>query len=176
MIRYCDINHEVIVNYLSNLPKEVYGLNKISNIFLNVKNNIIYDEDEEIQNASETLVMGYGNNLNKSILLYTLLEGAGFKCDLVKIKVKSSLRAFKDMGQIFPWYYVKLDFVNGDICLDATFNKIFMRAWNIKNRSKHMNYSIEFYYVGDEKLFNIVGKEELVRDDISNMELSYSAI
>jgi transglutaminase-like putative cysteine protease len=75
---FCDFDHDTIINYISSQTKGLHGMEKINRIFLDVKNNMYYDGRTPMQKASETLVMGRGNNVDKTILLYTLLRAGGF--------------------------------------------------------------------------------------------------
>lgn len=164
---YCDYDHNTIVNYVSNNHTNLYGMDKINKIFWDVKDSIQYSGSASRQKASETLVMGIGNNADKCILLYTLLKNSGFNCSIFKVDIIDNSNIFVSRNnKPIPWFYVEIDFFKMKIIFDPSFDKSFMRAAGITHRSPEKGYGINDYVIkGQQHLFKIVGEPEKVTDD-----------
>ncbi|WP_392486836.1 hypothetical protein ACER0A_001180 [Haloimpatiens sp. FM7315] len=162
MIELCDKQNQVIVNYVSEFQNSGYGIQKIKRVFLNIKNKINYDPDLETQNASETLVMGYGNNLDKNVLLYTILESMCFKCRLIRLMVRSDCPAFKRNQREFPWYFISVEFLDTVVNLDCSFDKFYMMAFNIISKNNNIDYGPEDYFVEDRRLFRVIKRDIII--------------
>lgn len=153
---YCDSNHECIINFIGNVNEGEYGINKIQKIFLITKNNIAYDMFCNLQHASETLVFSRGSNIDKALLLYTLLTSAGFDCDLCYAIVKDNSRLISKSGKNIKWFYVTINYFGKLIELDCSFDRSFMNAAKIRHMSKSVDFKLENYIYKNEKLFNVV--------------------
>lgn len=164
---YCDFGHDTIVNYETNHFIHVHGIDRINKIFLDVKNSIYYSVSASVQKASETLVMGRGNNADKSILLYTLLKNEGFDCTIYKAEVIDNSHTFiSRTGRPVPWFYVGVEFFGMNINFDPSFDKSFMIAAGITNKCINKGYEITGYkFNGGQDLFTLTGKPEKVTDD-----------
>lgn len=154
---YCDFDHDTIINYISNHVKGIHGVERINRIFIGVKNQIYYDGRAPIQKASETLVMGRGNNIDKTILLYTLLRIGGFECDIDLAYVYDNSKIYITRNnKALPWFYVTVNFFGKKIVLDCSFDKSYMIAAGIMNGGYEKNYDFKNYILRDgRKLFSI---------------------
>lgn len=164
---YCDFGHNTLVNYGTNRFMHDHGINRIERIFMDIKNSIYYSGLVPVQKASETLVMGRGNNVDKCILLYTLLKNEGFDCSIYKVDVIDNSNTFiSRTGKPMPWYYVGVEFFGMNINFDPSFDKGFMMAAGISNRYNNKSYDLtEYIFDGDKNLFTLAGKPEKVTDD-----------
>lgn len=163
----CDYEHDAIVNYGTNHFKNVHGIDKINMIFRNVKDSIYYSKFVPMQKASETLVMGRGNNVDKCILLNTLLKNEGFDCCINKVNViDNSCTFISGTGEPVPWFYIEVEFFGMKINYDPTFDKGFMRAAGISHCGSEKGYDLLGYKLKrKEDLFTIAGKPEKVIED-----------
>lgn len=165
---YCDYEHDVIVNYGTNHFKSFHGIDKINMIFKDVKDSIYYTKFVPMQKASETLVMGRGNNADKCILLNTLLKNEGFDCCIYKVNVFDNSGTFiSRTGKPVPWFYVEVEFFGMKINYDPTFDKSYMLATRITHRGSDKGYNFLSYKLKEkEDLFIIAGKpEKVIRDE-----------
>jgi hypothetical protein len=164
---YCDYGHDTIVNYETNCFIHVHGIDRINMIFMDVKNSINYSGLAPIQKASETLVMGRGNNADKCILFYTLVKNEGFDCGIYKVNVIDNSNTFiSRAGKPVSWFYVGVDFFGMKINFDPSFDKSFMWAAGITNKGMNKGYDLTGYkFNGGQKLFTLTGKPEKVTDD-----------
>lgn len=164
--QYCDINHETIINYLSNLEEGCFGLERIKRLFRDVKDSVYYDCFAPLQKASETLVMGRGNNFDKTVLLHSLLLAGGFdsRINLCYVKDRTK-RIISRLDRGIQWYYVEVNFMGRKIELDCSFDKGFMRAAGIINKDTSDNYSIDKYFADNISLFEILGKPVQIDED-----------
>lgn len=153
---YCDFNRECIINFIGNISEGEYGINKIQKIFLIAKNNIEYDMFCNLQYASETLVFARGDNLDKTLLLYTLLVSEGFDCNLCYAVVKDSSKLISKSGKNIKWFYVTVNYFGKLIELDCSFDRSFMNAAKIRYISKGVDFKLENYIYENKKLFNVV--------------------
>lgn len=152
---YCDFKNEKIINYVGMISEEYFGLDLIKKVYTYVKNSIYYDPFSKEQKASETLVLGRGDNFSKNILLYTMLKALNFHCYLEEERVKDNTRKLiSRKDEVVKWYFVKLVFFNRDIAMDPSFDKSYIRAARIENKCKYDEFYIEGYYVDHLKLFN----------------------
>ncbi|MGY0374462.1 hypothetical protein [Clostridium sp. JNZ J1-5] len=168
----CDGEHTVVTNYLNNFNDGAYGINKINMIFKIIKNSIYYDPYCPTQEASETLMEGRGNNLDKNILLYTILKESGFKAKLMYAHVEDNTRhLIARECKIIPWFYVKVDFFGKIITLDCSFEREYMRAAHIHEFQKNHEEYIGKYYVDNKRLFNIIKTFEVdMEENINSFE------
>lgn len=159
LISYCDLDHDTIINQM-NRYDGVYGVEKIKKIFFDVKNSVYYNKLAPMQKASETLVMGRGNNIDKNILLYTLLKAADFKCNIrCAVVMDNTKRLICRYSKEIPWYYVEVDYFGRTIILDASFDNEFMRAAGIVYKGNNKDYDFSYYYTIDGKeLFIVIEK------------------
>jgi hypothetical protein len=147
---YCDFNHDTIINYISNQTKGLHGMEKINRIFLDIKNNIYYDGSTPIQKASETLVMGRGNNVDKTILLYTLLRAGGFECEIDSACVYDNSKIYISRNnKALPWFYVTVNFFGRKAVLDCSFDKSYMIAAGIFHKGNAKEYNFRDYILKD---------------------------
>lgn len=153
---YCDYDNGTIINYLDYISKDLSSLKKIEKIFLSVKNSIEYDMFSSIQRASETLVMGRGNNLDKNLLLYVLLKESGFDANIycANVKDKSKTLINRD-NKIIPWYYIKVMYFGKVHVMDCSFDSSYMRAAGIRNYGNYDRYLISDYIYNSDKLFEV---------------------
>ena len=152
---YCDVKNEKIINYIGMLSEEYFGLDLIKKVYTYVKNSIYYDPFSKEQRASETLVMGRGDNFSKNVLLYTLLKALNFHCYLEEEIVKDNTRKLiSRKDEVIKWCFVKVIFFDRDITMDASFDKSYIQAARIKNKCRYDEFNIEGYYIEDLKLFN----------------------
>lgn len=164
---YCDYEHDAIVNYETNHFKNAHGIDKINMIFKDVKDSIYYSKFTPLQKASETLVMGRGNNADKCILLNTLLKNEGFDCCINKVEVIDNSCMFISRTEMpVPWFYVEVEFFGMKMNYDPSFDKSYMRAAGITHRECDKGYDLLGYrFKGKQDLFSIVGKPEKVIGD-----------
>lgn len=168
---YCDFNNEIIINFLSNFNND-YGLTKIKKIYLFVKNKIEYDIFDNMEKSSETLVMRRGNNRDKTLLLYTLLKSCDFDCTVCCAEVKDNSEIFiRRDKKSFCWFYIKVNYFGRNIELDCSFDKEYLRVTSIKNVEQNDNYFIESYLIGNKKLFDIINKDILKKNDKENEDI-----
>lgn len=159
---YCDYDHNAIVNYATNHFKNTHGIDKITLIFKDVKDSIYYSKLIPMQKASETLVMGRGNNADKSILLNTLLKNEGFDCYINKVNVIDNSHIFiSKTDNPVPWFYVRVEFFGMRIDFDPTFDKSYMLAAGITHIESKKGYDLSGYKLkGNWELFTIAGDSE----------------
>jgi hypothetical protein len=145
----------------------VHGMDRINMLFMNVKNSIEYSGFAPMQKASETLVMGRGNNADKCILFYTLLKNGGFNCCIYKVNVIDNSSTFiSRTGNPVPWFYVGIEFFGMKINFDPSFDKSYMWAAGITHKSIGKGYELIGYkFNGQQNLFTVVDKPEKVTDD-----------
>lgn len=152
--QYCDAGNSVIINYLSNNFDDKSGLEKLNAIYNEVKNSIYYDSTAPIQRASETLVMGRGNNFDKNVLLHTLLKTSGFNCKLLYKFIIDRTERLAGIGRKeAPWFYVEIEFFNKKLYLDASFDREFLRISGVEDRSRPYDFAPENYFIDDKRIF-----------------------
>lgn len=164
---YCDYEHDAIVNYDTSHFMNTHGIDKIDLIFKDVKDSINYSRFVPMQSASETLVMGRGNNADKCILLNTLLKNAGFDCCINKVDViDNSCKLISRTAKPLPWFYIEVEFFGMKISYDPSFDKSYMRAAGITQVKNDKGYGPACYkFNGRQDLFTIVGNPEKVIGD-----------
>jgi hypothetical protein len=151
---YCDGGHDTIINYTASIGKELFGLDKINRIFMDIKNSVYYDCFAPMQCASETLVMGRGNNLDKAILLSTVLKESGFENKINFTYVKDvTNRLFSRSNKPIPWFYVEVEFFGRKMIYDCSFDQSFMRAAGIKHIGQGKDYNFKDYVIDGTRLF-----------------------
>lgn len=163
---FMDSNHEAIIKFANTIGDKALGLNRITEVFINIKNCVYYENTSRInKTASETLVMGCGNNFSKNILLYTVLKIKGFQCKLKFKRVVDrtgwvSFRSReKDKGAI-QWFYVRINYFGKELNLDCTFDRGFMKAAKIVHKNNELNYEIEDYLINNDNVFDVIGEGE----------------
>lgn len=165
---YCDFDNEAIINYIDNFYRDLYGMDKIKKIFIDIKNSICYDPFSCEQKASQTLVMSRGNNFDKSILLYTMLKMSDFDCKLTYKIVKDNSKLFiSRQNNSLPWFYTQINYFGKEIPLDCSFDESYMRASGIMHYGTKKDYSIEDYAFNGKPLFTISSKQP--KDEIDYM-------
>ncbi|HAZ37254.1 MAG TPA: hypothetical protein DEF85_05460 [Clostridiaceae bacterium] len=168
---YCDLNHDAIINQMNHYD-DVYGVEKLKRIFFDVKNSIYYDTFTSMQRASETLVMGRGNNIDKNILLYTLLKLGEFDCHIkCALVTDNTKRLISRSNKEISWYYVEVSYFGRAIILDASFDSGFMRAAGIECKGNDKDYDFSCYCTNDgRKLFNV--RKRLVENKEEELDLN----
>jgi hypothetical protein len=128
--KFMDINHESLIRYVNRLDEDFTGVQRIMYIFIKLKNEVMYDTIKKTEQlASETLVMGYGNNFSKNNLLCAVLQLAGYECELRFKNVKDNTNwLFSRKGKVIPWYYVSVNYYGKVLNLDCSFDRGFMSA------------------------------------------------
>jgi hypothetical protein len=101
---YSELNNENLINYAANLTEDTYGIFQINKIFNDIKNTIEFDlTSQKFQNASETYVMGRGNNFSKNMLLYSILKINDIDCSIKFKYVIDNTSIFSHKSVKFPW-------------------------------------------------------------------------
>ena len=156
--KFMDMDNEALVRYISRLEEDFVGVQRIMHIFIKLKNEIMYDTIKKTeQPASETLVMGYGNNFNKNNLLCAVLQLADYQCELRYKNVKDNTKwLFSRNSKIIPWYYVKVNYYGTVINLDCSFDRRFMNAARIVYQGDKVDYRLEDFHFEGGKLFEVV--------------------
>jgi hypothetical protein len=155
--KFMDMEHEALIRYVNRLDEDVDGIQRIINIFMKLKNEVMYDSIKKSEQlASETLVMGYGNNFNKNNLLYTVLQLTGYECELRYKNVTDNTKwLFSRNGKVIPWYYVHVDYLGKVLNLDCSFDRSFMSAARIAHKGDKLDYELENYYFADGRVFEV---------------------
>jgi hypothetical protein len=156
--KFMDMEHEALLRYVNRLNEDVDGIQRIINIFMKLKNEVMYDSIKKSEQlASETLVMGCGNNFNKNNLLCTVLQLTGYECELQYKNVTDNTKwLFSRNGKAIPWYYVHVDYLGKVLNLDCSFDRNFMNAARIVNKGDKLTYELENYYFVDGRVFEVL--------------------
>ncbi len=154
---YCDTNNEKIIKYVREISKKYSDIDLINRVYFDIKNSIYYDPYSNYQKASETLVMGRGDNFSKNVLFYTLMKSLGFESYIENVRVKdNTMRLISRKNTIVNWSYVRIVLFGENIVLDVSFDKMHLIATQIKCKSKFGQFSAEDYYVEDKRLFELI--------------------
>jgi hypothetical protein len=153
-----DMDHEALIRYVNRLNEDVNGIQRIINIFMKLKNDVMYDSIKKSEQlASETLVMGYGNNFSKNNLLCAVLQMKGYECQLKYKNVTDNTNwVFSRNRKVIPWYYVSVDYFGKVLNLDCSFDRSFMSAARIVHKGDKLDYELENYYFIDGSVFEVV--------------------
>lgn len=172
---YIDLRHEALINYADRICKNMYGVQKIKGIFMNVKNTIQYDNTSlEPMKASETLVMGRGNNFCKTMLLYALLRLNGFQCKVMYMNIIDLSRRIANRNEkAVPWFYVKVNYFGREFRLDCSLDRSYMSAARVTHKSNAMGYDMDHYFIAEGNAFKKVSEE---REAESTTEPIFSII
>jgi hypothetical protein len=156
--KFMDIDHEALSRYLNRIEEDFTGVQRIMYIFIKLKNEVMYDTIKKTEQlASETLVMGYGNNFSKNNLLCAVLQLAGYECELRFKNVKDNTKwLFSRNGKVIPWYFVSVNYHGKVLNLDCSFDRGFMSVASIVYTGDKLDYGIENYIFAEGKLFEVV--------------------
>jgi hypothetical protein len=158
--KFMDIKHEALIRYLNRLDEDFTGVQRIMHIFIKLKNEVMYDSIKKNgQLASETLIMGHGNNFSKNNLLCAILQLAGYECELRYKNVKDTTKwLFSKNGKVIPWYYVIVNYHENVLKLDCSFDRGFMSAARIVYNGDKLDYGLENYYFNEGQIFEVVSE------------------
>lgn len=167
---YLDIEHEALTRYLDRIGVKVNGIQRIIAIFTNIKNSIEYNNNTDVfQKASETLVIGSGNNFSKNILLCAVLRLSGFNCNIRYRYVHENERKIVYIKkEILPWFYVVINYMSKDIELDCSLNKEFMSAARVWYVGDEFDFKIDQYYCNEKQAFEILSEEKKI-DELKDL-------
>lgn len=156
--KFMDMDHDALVRYINRLNEDADGIQRALNIFIRLKNEIMYDSIKKSEQfASETLVMGRGNNFSKNNLLCTILQLSGYDCQLRYKKVIDNTKwLFSRNGKAIPWYYVRVDYNGTAVNLECSFDRSFMSAAGIVQKRDKLDYELENYYVANGRVFDVI--------------------
>jgi len=162
---YTDIEKEVLINFATNTTVGLSGIKEINRLFLEVKEHVFYENSIKLQKASETQVLGGGNNFSKNILLYALLKICGYHCDLKYYYVKDATGKICGKGlKAYPWFFVTVDFCGTTIRLDSSFNKEYMKAMEITYVGDSLDFKPESYVINKKPVFKKYSDSEEIKD------------
>ncbi len=155
--KFMDLEHEALTRYLNRLDQDFTGLQRIMHIFMKLKNEILYDSIKvSEQLASETLVMGLGNNFSKNNLLCAVLQLAGYECELKYKNVLDNTKwLFSRNGKVIPWYFVSVNYSEKILTLDCSFDRGFMNAAGIVYKGDKSDYGLENYFFAEGLVFEV---------------------
>lgn len=155
--KYADLENDTLKNYSSILAENSYGISLIFKIYINTKNCIDYIPDNVLQKASETLVMGRGNNFSKNILLYSLLKISGFECELnYKYIVDNTKVIACRNNSIIPWFYVNVYYLDKKLEMDCSLDRSYKKSAGVLIDGNEMEYSVEKYKVKNKRAFSLL--------------------
>lgn len=157
---FMDINHEALIRYVNRIDENSTGIQRIINIFMKLKNEIMYDSIKKSdQLASETLVMGYGNNFSKNNLFCAILKLSGYESELIYKNVKDNTKwLFSRKGMVIPWYYVNVNYYGKELKLDCSFDGGFMRGAKIVYKGDKLDYCLENYHFAEGRVFEVISE------------------
>jgi len=162
---YADIEKEVLINFATNTTVGLSGIKEINRLFSEVKEHVFYENSIKLQKASETQVLGGGNNFSKNILLYSLLKICGYHCDLKYYYVKDTTGKICSKGlKAYPWFFVTVDFCGTTISLDGSFNKEYMKAMEIAYVGDSLDFKPENYLINKSPVFEKYSDSEEIKD------------
>lgn len=162
---YTDIEKEVLINFATNTTVGLSGIKEINRLFSEVKEHVFYENSIKLQKASETQVLGGGNNFSKNILLYSLLKICGYHCDLKYYYVKDATGKICSKGlKAYPWFFVIVDFCGTTISLDSSFNKEYMKAMEITYVGDSLDFKPENYLINKSSVFEKYSDSEEIKE------------
>lgn len=165
---YSELNNENLINYAANLTEDTYGIFQINKIFNDIKNTIEFDlTSPKFQTASETYVMGRGNNFSKNMLLYSILKINDIDCSIKFKYVIDNTSIFSHKLVKLPWFFVYVNYFGKELELDCSFDKDFMVTTGIFHKDSNFNYRIKNYFNFKGNVFQIVTDEDISLEDIS---------
>lgn len=170
--KFMDMEHEALIRYVNRLNEDVDGIQRIINIFMKLKNEVMYDSIKKSEQlASETLVMGYGNNFSKNNLLCAVLQLTGYECELRYKNVTDNTRwLFSRNRKAIPWYYVSVNYFGKVLNLDCSFDRSFMNAAGIVHKGDKLTYELENYYFVNGRVFEVVNDRFKSEDKSTKFE------
>ena len=152
--KYIDLENETLINHCARLSENSHDISLIYKIYMNTKNYTNYVPNNVLQKASETLVMGRGNNFSKNILLFSLLKINGFECELkYKYIVDNSKVIACRNNIIIPWFFVHVNYLGKNLELDCSLDGAYQKAAGVAFDENDMEYSVEKYMVNDMSAF-----------------------
>lgn len=155
--KYADLENDTLINQSSVLAENSYGISLIFKIYMNTKNYINYVPNNILQEASETLVMGRGNNFSKNILLYSLIKISGFDCDLkYKYIVDNTKVIACRNNNIIPWFYVCVNYLGKKFEMDCSLDRAYQKSAGVAFDGNYMEYNVEKYMVNNKSAFSLV--------------------
>jgi len=159
--KYADLDNETLINHSAALCENSHGTSLIYKIYMNTKNFIDYIPNNVLQNASETLVMGRGNNFSKNMLLFALLKISGFECELkYKYIVDNSKVIACRNNIIIPWFYVHVNYLGKNLGLDCSIDSSYQKSAGVALDGNDMEYSVEKYLINNMSAFAPVSMEK----------------
>lgn len=166
--KYADLDNETLINHSARLAENCHGISLIFKIYMNTKNYINYVPNNVLQRASETLVMGRGNNFSKNILLYSLLKISGFDCELDYKYVVDNTKIIACRNNInIPWFYVELNYLGKKLKMDCSLDGAYQKSAGVVLDGDDMDYSVEKYIVNNKRAFTLVStKTEDKQEDV----------
>lgn len=174
-ILYEDIDDRII-NFTAKFKDRYSGLTLLEKVYKSIKNNIYFDSLSKSENPCEVLVFGYGNNKSKNELLYTVIKLLGFECCMVENDIRNNSKIrFGKKTNSFIWYSVKVRFLEKDILLDATFDKLYLVSNCIIDRSQFGQDQVKRYTLRNDntELFN-VNSVNVIYEKEKHMEVKLS--
>lgn len=160
--KFIDLDNEILINHAARLIENVQGSEQIYKIYIHTKNSITYVPDNVLQKASETLVMGRGNNFSKNVLLYSLLKINGFECELKYKYVIDNTKIIACKNNInTPWFYVYVNYLGRKFDLDCSLDGSFQRVIGVTFDGDETNCSVEKYLLNKERAFTVLDETEL---------------
>ena len=155
--KYIDLDNEALINHSARLAENSHGILLINKIYMNTKNYTNYVPNNVLQKASETLVMGRGNNFSKNILLYTLLKICGFDCDLKYKYIVDNTKVIACRNNIkIPWFYVHVNYIDKKLELDCSLDRAYQKSVGVVWDENDMEYGVEKYMVNNKRAFTLV--------------------
>lgn len=172
--KYMDLHHEALARYLDRIDEGFTGIQRIMYIFIRLKNEIMYDcikKSEQL--ASETLVMGRGDNFSKNNLLCALLILAGYDCELKYKNVRDNTKwLFSRNGKVIPWYYVSVNYFGKILNFDCSFDRGFMGMAMISYEGDKSDYGLDNYCFAEGRVFEIVNDPFKSETKASKLEIN----
>ena len=164
--KYIDLENETLINHCARLSENSHDISLIYKIYMNTKNYTNYVPNNVLQKASETLVMGRGNNFSKNILLYTLLKISGFDCDLKYQYIVDITKAIACSNNInIPWFYVHVNYLGKSLKMDCSLDGAYQKSVGAVFDGNDMEYSIEKYMINNISAFAPVSMEREDSED-----------
>ncbi|WMJ79370.1 hypothetical protein RBU49_10760 [Clostridium sp. MB40-C1] len=163
---YSELNNEQLINYGANIIENVHGVFQINKMFNDIKNKIEFDmESYDFETASETLIMGRGNNFSKNMLLYSILKINDIDCKLKLKYVMDKSFVFSHESTYIPWFYVDVNYFGKRLELDCSFDKEFMNTVGIFHKDTKFNYKLENYFNFKGRVFEVITSEGITLTD-----------
>ncbi|MCP4162231.1 MAG: transglutaminase family protein [Deltaproteobacteria bacterium] len=152
---YCDYSYPLIKE-LSGKFKSKSGVELIKEIFLYVRDSIIFGGDHWKIKASETLRKGYGACYNKNVLFIALLRAAGLEAKLMANPLKKTFtKPSAGASHIFfsnPFYHCYTNVLtdSGWVSIDPTLDS---KTYETFFKTKGVNWGIDWDGKNDMLLY-----------------------